>query len=464
MEQKRQTELLGTEKITKLLKDLSIPALVGMFVMTLYNVVDTIFISYGVGIDAVAGTTIAFPLMMIIMAISAMIGVGGASVISRRLGAQKSDDANLVFGNVMSLVLIVSIVGILISFFSLDPLLYLFGATPSTIGYGKDYMFPIMLGTFFFAFGFAANNIIRSEGNAKFAMITMIIPAIINIILDPIFIFGLNMGVRGAGIATVIAQASTTLMILNYYLKGKSSLSLIKENIKLKGSIVKEVLLIGLPAFAQQAAGSIMLIAINSMLIKYGSEFYVGIYGIIQRLVMFTTIPIVAVMQGAMPIVGYNYGAKLYERMRETIWLTIKIVTICAIAVTLLLVLLPQPFLRIFTADPLVLEEGATALRILFILFFIVGVPIVSGGLYQALGKPKQALILSLSRQLLILIPLVLILPRFWGVTGVWIAFPISDVLAFLLASFLLYRDRDTMLVKGKEEVALENKQVQYEG
>ncbi|WP_222619069.1 MATE family efflux transporter [Ornithinibacillus hominis] len=449
---KKQTELLGTQKITTLLRNLSIPAMIGMFVMTLYNVVDTIFISYGVGIDAVAGTTVAFPLMMIVMAISAALGVGGASVISRRLGEQRGNEANLVFGNIISMIIIVSVAGLLIAFFSLEPLLVLFGATPSTLGYAMDYMFPIMFGTFFFSFGFATNNIVRSEGNARFAMMTMIVPAVINIALDPIFIFVMDMGVQGAAIATVISQASVTLMIFNYFRKGKSSLSLSMKDLALKWAILKEVMAIGMPAFVQQAAGSIMMIAINSMLIQFGSEFYVGIYGLIQRILMFTIIPIMGVMQGMMPIVGYNYGAKHYERMRETIWITMKIVTACATLIMLLLVIIPSPFLRIFTADPEVIKEGSKAMRILFIAFFVVGVQVVAGGLYQALGKPKQALILSLSRQILMLIPLVLILPHYFGVIGVWLAFPISDVLSFIITAILLYRDRNTMLVKGKNE------------
>ncbi|WP_246521689.1 MATE family efflux transporter [Ornithinibacillus massiliensis] len=449
---KKQTELLGTQKITTLLRNLSIPAMIGMFVMTLYNVVDTIFISYGVGIDAVAGTTVAFPLMMIVMAISAALGVGGASVISRRLGEQRGNEANLVFGNIISMIIIVSVAGLLIAFFSLEPLLVLFGATPSTLGYAMDYMFPIMFGTFFFSFGFATNNIVRSEGNARFAMMTMIVPAVINIALDPIFIFVMDMEVQGAAIATVISQASVTLMIFNYFRKGKSSLSLSMKDLALKWAILKEVMAIGMPAFVQQAAGSIMMIAINSMLIQFGSEFYVGIYGLIQRILMFTIIPIMGVMQGMMPIVGYNYGAKHYERMRETIWITMKIVTACATLIMLLLVIIPSPFLRIFTADPEVIKEGSKAMRILFIAFFVVGVQVVAGGLYQALGKPKQALILSLSRQILMLIPLVLILPHYFGVIGVWLAFPISDVLSFIITAILLYRDRNTMLVKGKNE------------
>ncbi len=457
MDQKQQTEMLGTEKITTLLRRLSVPALIGMFVMTLYNVVDTVFISYGVGIEAVAGTTVAFPLMMIMMAVAAALGVGGASVISRRLGAQKGEEANLVFGNIITLNLIVSVLGLFVAFFALEPILNLFGATPSTLGYAKDYMFPILFGTFFFSFGFAANNLIRAEGNARFAMVMMIVPAVINIILDPIFIFVLNMGVQGAAIATVISQAVVFFMVFDYFLKGKSSLRFAISNLKLKWSLVRETLSVGLPAMIQQSAGSILVISVNSMLIQHGTEFYVGIYGIIQRIVMITTIPIMAVMQGMMPIVGYNYGAQKFERMRETIWLTLKVVTICATAITLVLVAIPEPFLRIFTANQEVIEEGATAMRILFAVFFVVGVQIVAGGLYQALGKPKQALVLSLSRQILILIPLVLILPNYFGVIGVWLAFPISDILAVALASYLLYRDRDTMLVKGKNEKESEN-------
>lgn len=257
MEPKQQTEQLGTEKISTLLRNLSVPALIGMFVMTLYNVVDTVFISYGVGIEAVAGTTVAFPMMMIMLAVAAALGVGGSSVISRRLGAQKPEEANLIFGNIITLILLVSVAGILIALFTLEPLLVLFGATPSTIGYAMDYMFPILLGTFFFASGFAANNLVRAEGNARFAMVLMIIPAAINIALDPIFIFGLNMGVQGAAIATVISQAAVFGMIFNYYARGKSSLKFFFENMKLKSAIVKETLSVGMPAFIQQSAGSI---------------------------------------------------------------------------------------------------------------------------------------------------------------------------------------------------------------
>ncbi|MDV2683394.1 MATE family efflux transporter [Alkalihalophilus lindianensis] len=453
MEHKKQSEKLGTESIPKLLRDLSVPAMIGMFVMALYNVVDTIFISYGVGIDAVAGVTIAFPVMMIIMAVSAAMGIGGASVISRRLGEKRDNEANQVFGTIISIILLISIIGVIASFTFLEEMLILFGASPEILPYAVEYMFPIMLGTFFFSFAFATNNIVRSEGNAKFAMMTMIIPAVINIILDPIFIFGLNMGVQGAAVATVISQAAVTVVILRYYLTGKSSLTLKWSDLMIKWSIVKEVVSVGLPAFVQQASGSIMMIAINTMLIQYGSDLYVGVFGIIQRILMFTVMPIIGVMQGMMPIVGYNYGAKQYGRMRETIWLTLKVVIISSVGIFILMMIFPWIFMRVFTSDLIVIDAGVDAMRIMFLGFFVVGVQVVAGGLYQALGKPKPALILSLSRQILFLIPLVLILPHFFGVSGVWMAFPIADGLSFVLATVLLYKDRDTILVKGEEEL-----------
>ncbi|GAE34255.1 MATE family efflux transporter [Halalkalibacter akibai] len=452
MKQKIQSERLGTEPIPKLLKNLSVPAVIGMFVMALYNVVDTIFISYGVGIEGVAGVTVAFPIMMIMMAVSAAMGIGGASVISRRLGARREQDANHVFGNVISVIFIISLAGVIAAFTVLEPMLRLFGATEAILGHASSYMFPILLGTFFFSFAFATNNIVRSEGNAKFAMMTMIIPAVINIILDPIFIFGLNMGVQGAAIATVISQASVTIVLLRYFLTGKSSLKLSVADLKLKWSILKEVIAVGLPAFAQQAAGSIMMIAINTMLIRFGGDLHVGVFGIIQRIIMFTVMPMMGIMQGMQPIVGYNYGAKNFERLRETVILGLKVTILMSFLTFGLVMTVPHWLMMIFTSDPVVIDAGVEYLRIMFAAVFLVGVQVVGSGLYQALGKPKQALILSLSRQLIFLIPLVLILPHFIGVYGVWLAFPISDFFACLLASTLLYRDRAIFFGKGTQE------------
>ncbi|OLO26373.1 MATE family efflux transporter [Alkalihalophilus pseudofirmus] len=460
MKQKFQSERLGTEPIPKLLRSLSIPAIIGMVVMALYNVIDTIFISYGVGISAVAGVTISFPLMMIMMAISAAMGIGGASVISRRLGEKKEKEANQVFGNVLTIIILLSVVGVIGAFTFLEPVLILFGATPDILPYAIDYMFPILLATLFFTFSFATNSIIRSEGNARFAMMAMIIPSVLNIILDAVFIFGLNMGVKGAAYATVISQAIASAMVIQYFISGNSTLTLTISDLKLKLKLVKEITLVGLPAFVQQAAGSVMMIAINAMLIRYGGEFYVGVFGIIQRIIMMSFMPMAGVMQGMQPIVGYNYGANNFARLRETVFLSLKIVTVISFGVFLIVMMFPAFLMSIFTSDAAVIEAGADSMRVMFAAVFLIGIQIISSGLYQALGKAKLALILSLSRQFIFLIPLVLILPNFLGTTGVWLAFPIADFFSFVLASYLLYRHRKTFL-KGEVDES-KSKSIDY--
>ncbi|MGI8316496.1 MATE family efflux transporter [Halobacillus mangrovi] len=449
---KQQSQRLGTQPIPKLLANLSIPAMIGMFVMALYNVIDTLFIARGVGILGVSGVSIGFPVMMILMAISAAVGIGGASVISRRLGENKAEEANEVFGNILFTIIIISVIGFVSAFAFLEPMLKLFGATENILPYAKDYLFPIMLGSIFFSFAFTTNSIIRSEGNSRFAMITMIIPAVLNIILDPIFIFGLDMGVQGASVATVISQASVSVVVLFYFLQGKSSLQLYTAYLKPKFNVLKEVISIGMPAFIRQVSGSGMMIAINLMLIKFGGEFEVGVFGIVQKLSMFTIMPMIGVLQGMQPIIGYNYGAKQYDRLKETILLGMKVVTIISAGIFILMMAFPEGLMQIFTGDEATIETGAHAMRIMFALAILIGAQVVSGGLYQALGMAKPALILSMARQVVFLIPLVLILPHFFGVTGVWLAFPISDLLSFILSVVFLYKDR-ALFFKTKEDL-----------
>ncbi|SDO33151.1 MATE family efflux transporter [Alkalicoccus daliensis] len=449
VQQKEQSTRLGTEPIPQLLKSLSIPAIIGMLVMSLYNIVDTIFISYAVGIDGVAAVTIAFPVMIIMMALAAALGMGGSSVISRRLGEKREAEANRVFSNIISLVVVLGLLGAAASFTLLEPVLTIFGATENIIGLAHDYIFPITLATIFFTFSFTTNAIIRSEGNARFAMVTMIIPSVLNIILDPIFIIWLDMGVQGASVATVISQASVSFVVLYYFLAGRSSLFIRLSEMMPELKIVKEVFIVGLPAFVRQVAGSVMMVAINAMLIQYGGEFYVGVFGIVQRIAMITLMPMMGILQGMQPIVGYNYGAQDFARMQEAIKLSLKVVTGFSIGVFLLVMLIPQWLMTVFTSDPEVIEAGVYAMRIIFAAAFVIGVQVISGGLYQALGKAKPALILSMARQVLFLIPLVLILPQFIGVWGVWIAFPAADILAFALSLYFLYKDRNLFFKGG---------------
>lgn len=442
MNQKEQSRQLGEEPVGKLLLKMSIPAIIGMLVMSLYNIVDTIFISYFVGVEGVAGVTFAFPLMIIMMAVAATLGIGGSSVISRRLGEGREKEANFVFGNILTIVLITGVVGVIAAFTLLEPTLRLLGATEGIMGYAIEYIFPITLATILFTFGFASNAIIRSEGNARFAMITMIIPSVLNIILDPVFIVWLDMGVQGAAIATVISQAVTAVVTLGYFLRGHSTLIISKQFMTLQLRVVKEIFVIGLPAFARQVSASVMMVAINAMLIRYGGEFYVGVFGIVQRVSMFALMPMMGILQGMQPIIGYNYGAKQMERFRETIRLGLKVVTIFSAGVFVVMMIMPELLMRIFSQDPMVIGAGSEGMRIVFVMAVLIGAQVVSGGIYQAIGHARPALILSLARQVLFLIPLVLILPPYIGVMGVWLAFPLADILAFSLSAYLMYRDR----------------------
>lgn len=459
---KEQSQRLGEEPIRSLLFKLSVPAMIGMLVMAFYNVVDTLFIARGVGILGVAGVSISFPVMMIIMAISAAVGIGGASVISRRLGENRQDDANAVLGNIVIMILAVSVIAFIGGFTFLEPMLIAFGATEDILPYAKDYLFPIMVGSFFFGLAFTSNNIIRSEGNSRFAMITMIIPAVLNIILDPIFIFGLDMGVKGAALATVISQASVSIIVIQYFVKGKSSLSVGLEYMKARFSVMKEVIVVGFPAFVRQVGGSAMMIAINYMLIQYGGDFEVGVFGIVQKVTMIAIMPMIGVLQGMQPIVGYNYGAQQYDRLKETIFLGLKVATIISAIVFVVMFTVPEYLMMIFTGEEKTIETGAQAMRIMFALAILIGAQLISGGLYQALGMARKALILSIARQVLFLIPLVLILPRLFdlGVTGVWLAFPVSDLLAFILSVALLYQDR-AMFFKSKKDKNVGEESVQ---
>lgn len=450
---KEQSQRLGKEPIRSLLFKLSAPAMIGMLVMAFYNVVDTLFIARGVGILGVAGVSISFPVMMVIMAIAAAVGIGGASVISRRLGENRQEDANYVLGNIVIMIIAVSSISFVGGFTFLEPILKAFGATEDILPYAKDYLFPIMIGSFFFGLAFTSNNIIRSEGNSRFAMITMIFPAVLNIILDPIFIFWLDMGVQGASLATVISQASVSLVVIRYFVIGKSSLSVGLEYMKARFDLMKEVIVVGFPAFVRQVGGSAMLIAINYMLIQYGGDFEVGVFGIVQKVTMMAIMPMIGVLQGMQPIVGYNYGAQQYDRLKETIFLGLKVATIISAVVFVVMFTVPEYLMMIFTGEERTIETGAHAMRIMFALAILIGAQLISGGLYQALGMARKALVLSIARQVLFLVPLVLILPRIFdlGVTGVWLAFPISDLLAFILSVVFLYQDR-ALFFKSKKD------------
>ncbi|MEN3190107.1 MAG: MATE family efflux transporter [Atribacterota bacterium] len=437
---KQMTARLGEERIGKLLVNLSVPATIGMMVNALYNLVDTIFVGRGVGALAIGGLTIAFPIQMVIMAFAQMIGIGAASAISRSLGAKDIEKADYVAGNSFLCIIVTSLIIATIGLIFTEPLLRFFGSTETILPYAKDYITIILWGSVFSSFAMSSNNLIRAEGNAKVAMATMLIGAILNIILDPIFIFVFKMGVKGAALATVISKFVSFIYILIYLYSGKSSLKVKLRHLKPKMHIVIEILTVGFAAFARQVTGSVVAIVVNNSLRFFGGDMALIIVGILHRVTMFVFMPLFGVVQGMQPIVGFNYGAKNLDRVKETIKLSLIITTAIATFGWLIIELFPFIVISMFTREPEIIEKGSTIMRIVISVIPVIGIQIVGAALFQSLGKAVPSLILSLLRQVLLFIPLVIILPRILrlGLLGIWIAYPAADILSVVLTILFL--------------------------
>ena len=435
--------MLENQKISKLLIKLSLPATVAMLVNALYNIVDAIFIGRGIGFLGIGGLSIAFPVQMVIMAIAQMIGIGAASVMSRSLGAKNDERAYRVTGNAF---LSVAILGFLICAFGLifiDPLLRIFGAKDILFPYAKDYLQVVLIGSIYFPFVVTCNNLIRAEGNAKAAMFSMIIGAILNIILDYIFIFPMGMGIRGAALATIISQFVSLVYVLYYIYSGQSTMKVKIHHLKPDFSIIYEILTVGFPSFARQVAGSLIVVILNNSLGFYGGELAISVYGVVNRVIMFLFMPLFGIVQGMQPIVGYNYGAKRIDRVKEVLKVSIIATTVMATLSTLVGQIFPELIISLFNDDPQLIKDGVFALRIVISMIPIIGVQIIGAALFQSLGKAIPSLFLTLSRQVLFFIPLVLILPRIYnlGILGIWLSFPIADFLATIFTVALLKKE-----------------------
>ncbi len=464
-----RSRLLADESIGKLLFKLSAPATIGMLVTALYNVVDTVFVGQALGensVQGIAGIAVAFPIMMIVMAIALAIGIGGASMISRNIGERNIEKAENVMGNVLSLVLIASAFICIQGSIFITPILQLFGATDTILPYATEYLRVILYGSIFFMFALAMNNIVRAEGNAKVAMYTMLVSALVNIILDPFFIFGsgyfefnfladklgimiepiymygFGMGVKGAAIATVISQTTGAIFLVWYFASGNSSLRFHTKYLIPKWNITKETISIGMGPLTRNASGSLVVIVLNNILLAYGGgDVAIAVFGVINRLFMFTFMPMYGIVQGLQPIVGFNYGAKNFTRVMDSVKLSMFVTTAMAIVGFIVFLAFPEQLFSIFTTDQQLISSGKYATRIIVLALPLVGFQVVGTSLYQAIGKARPSFLLAMSRQLLFLIPLVIILPRFFQLTGVWMAFPLSDGLAFLLTFVMVIKE-----------------------
>lgn len=447
---------LGEEKISTLLYKFSVPAVIGMVVNASYNIIDRIFIGRGVGFLGIAGVTVCFPFMILIMAFGMLIGLGTTALISIRLGQQKRAEAEAIMANGMMLLIGISLLLTVGGLSFINPLLHLFGATPEALPYAVEYMRIILFGAVFQGIGFGMNNFIRAEGNPRIAMLTMIIGAVINTLLDPIFIFVLGLGLKGAALATIFSQAVSGIWVLCYFLYGNSVLKIRLGNLKIQPLVVKQILAIGSAPFAMQVAASIMNIIMNNSLVANGGDVAISAMGIVNSIGMMILMPIIGINQGAQPIIGYNYGARLYKRVKEALRTGIITASIIVLLGYIATRIYPEALIRLFNnEDDALIQMGVQALTIFFIFLPIIGFQIVSSGYFQAVGKPKEAMILSLSRQVLLLIPALLILPRFFGLTGVFMAGPVADLGSSLLTGLWLYWELKKLGRKNEERLQL---------
>lgn len=448
--------VLGEEKISKLLMQFSIPAIIGMMVNTLYNIIDRMYIGNipEVGSLALTGVGITMPIMTIIMAFGMLVGMGTSARISLKLGQHKKDEAEHHLGNAFTLILILSVLITVVGLVFMRPILTLFGASVDTEIYASQYMQIIFIGTIFNMLSFGLNHSIRSDGNPKIAMFTMLIGAGINIVLDPIFIFGLGLGVRGAAIATVLSQVASTIWILYYFTKGKSNIKIAPHSMKLQKTIILSIFSIGMSPFIMQLANSLVQVLANNSLKMYGGDLAIGAMTIVSSVSMIFMMPLFGLNQGSQPIVGFNYGAKKYQRVKESVKYAVVVGTIIVTVGWLVIQLAPDMLIRIFNNDPRLAEMARSGLKIFLFMLPVLGFQVISSNFYLAIGKAKTSMFLSLLRQVLLLIPCLIILPRIGdlGLMGVWLAGPVADGLASIITGVIFFNS----VRKLKDEEILE--------
>ncbi|WP_041611041.1 MATE family efflux transporter [Treponema primitia] len=438
-----RTDRLGTERVGKLLLDFSIPAIIGMLVNAIYNIVDRIYVGQGVDSLGIAGITVAMPLMMVIMASSMLIGIGANSLFSIRLGQGRRDEVEKLMGHALALLFIVPGIVIVFSLIFLDDIIvHILGASETVFPFAKAYLQIILYGGIFSAMGPGINHFIRSDGHPRTSMVTQLIGAVINIILDPIFIFGFGWGIAGAAWATIISQFISFVWVMGYFNSRHTQLRFRLRNMKLELKLVLNILAIGFAPFAMQLAMSLVGVLQNHALNVYGGDIAVSAMGIGFSIMIVFFMPLMGLNQGAQPIIGYNYGAKKYDRVLKTYKWAVIAGTIFITLGFLIIQIAPKMFISLFSNEegPL-MEMGIYCLRISTLLFPILGFQILTSNYFQAIGKPIQGTILSLSRQLLLYIPLLTLLPRFFGLKGVFFAMPAADFGAVIMSACFMMKE-----------------------
>lgn len=436
-----KSQELGTETIPKLLIKMSVPAAVGFLVMSVYFIVDTIFVGRWVGTLGIAAVSVVMPIVFLCSSVGMAIGIGGSSVISRALGKEDNRYACRTFGNMVSMTIILSILMITLGYSLEERILLLFGAYGDIMPYAKEYFRIILIGAPFLAWAMMSNNVMRAEGRPKSAMMSMLIPAVVNLVLDPILIVWMDMGIQGAAWATTISYIATAGYALWFFFSGQSELRIWAKALVLRSVLVKEIAAIGSVTLARQGTISLLKIVLNFSLFKYGGELAVAIYGIINNMMMFALFPVLGIVQGFLPVVGFNYGGEKWQRVKETITHFMKVGTGVAAVLFVLILTFATPIIGMFTTDPELLAAGPSALRIAFLATPLIAAQLLGSGYFQATGKALPALLLTLTKQGFFLIPLIFILPLFMGLDGIWWSFPVADVMAFAVTVWYLRRE-----------------------
>ncbi len=432
--------VLGTEPIGKLLAQYAIPAIIAMTASSLYNMVDSIFIGHGVGALAISGLALTFPLMNLAAAFGSLVGVGASTLVAVKLGQKDYQGANDVLGNVLVLNVVLGILFTAVFLVFLDPVLYFFGASEHTIPYARDYMRIILYGNVITHLYLGLNSVLRSCGFPRMAMYATLLSVVINCALNPLFIFGFGWGIEGSAWATVISQVISLVWQLIHFSNPKQLLHFQKDIYKLRPDIVKGVLAIGLSPFLMNLCACLIVILINRGLKEHGGDMAIGAYGIVNRISFLFVMIIMGFNQGMQPIAGYNYGARLFPRVKEVTGLTMRWATGVATTGFLLCELVPAWIIRMFTTDAELIDISVYGLRVVFAVFPVVGFQMVASNFFLSIGMSKQAIFLSLTRQLIFLIPCLIVLPMWLGALGVWISMPISDLVAAIVTAVLLVR------------------------
>ena len=436
-------QTLGTESVYKLLLKYSIPAIIGMMVNGLYNVVDRMFIGNipGSGPLAITGLGVTMPIVTIILAFGMLIGLGTTTNISIKLGQGKKEEAQNLIGNAITLCIVIGSIITIIGLIFCDKILILFGASENTLVYAKAYINIILMGTIVSLLAFSLNHSIRADGSPKISAGIMIIGCITNIILDALFIFTFNMGIQGAAFATVISQTFTAILTMAYYLCGKSNLKFTKTSLKLNKKLVLGVFAIGLSPFSMQIAASMVQVISNHALKTYGGDLAIGAMTTISSIAMIFLMPIFGINQGSQPIIGFNYGAKQYNRAKKAYLASVTVATIILCIGAFIIQTFPEMIIGLFNKDEELMKISVEGIRIYLFMIPIIGISITGSNYIQSIGKAKIAMFLSLLRQVILLIPAILILPRFLQLRGVWLAQPISDFIATCIAVIILARE-----------------------